>query len=511
MSHSAGTVGPDDVRHWRAALVVSLAALVVRLLFAATLPLFPDETYYWDWSRHLASGYFDHPPAVAVLVRAGTALAALFGAGPSAFAIRFFPVVVGAGAGLFTTMIARRLGGGIAALTAAVVFALMPLAASGLILATPDAPLLATSAAGLYFVVRALEAPPRSRASTSSWSMAGACLGLAFSSKYTSILLPLTITAAVLLRPSLRARLREPGPYLACLVATLVFLPVLLWNREHDWISFRFQIQHGLGTPKGSAIKRELDLIGGQLGLVSPVLFALAALAVWRTFRQRADDARFALAVVATGSWIFFAWSAIRRPVEANWPAPSYIPGIALLAALRPPGDRWLRGGIALAAVLVAVIYVHAIHPVLPLPARRDPVARSAGWSGVATQVQHARAGLVGRTFAGSDRYQEVSELAWQLPDRPAAFCTCINGRHNQYELWPGFASVAAPGDNLVLALDETPGTPEPAERLAPYFAGVERGALAPLLRGADTVGVRRVWLLKGYRGGWPSRPLGQD
>ena len=229
-------------------------------------------------------------------------------------------------------------------------------------------------------------------------------------------------------------------------------------------------------------------------------------LAVWRTFRERATDARFALAVVATGSWVFFAWSAIRRPVEANWPAPSYIPGIALLAALRPPGDRWLRGGIALAAALVAVIYVHAVHPVLPLPARRDPVARSAGWSGVGEQVQHARSALAGRTFAGSDRYQDVSELAWHLPGRPMTYCTCVNGRHNQYELWPGFANVAAPGDNLVLALDETPGTPDTVERLAPYFATVERGALAPLLRGSDTVAVRRVWVLTGYRGGWPRR-----
>ena len=511
MTHPSATAATDDARRWRTALVVSFAALVVRLLFAAALPLFPDETYYWDWSRHLASGYFDHPPAIAVLVSAGTALAALVGAPPSAFAIRLFPVIAGSAAGLFTTMIARRLGGGSAALTAAVVFALMPLAASGLILATPDAPLLATSAAGLYFVVRALDAAPGSRTSTSKWMVAGACLGLAFSSKYTSILLPLTITAAVLLRPSLRARLREPGPYLACLVATLVFLPVLYWNREHDWISFRFQIQHGLGTPKGSALKRELDLIGGQLGLVSPILFALAAVAVWRTFRQHANDARFALAVVATGSWVFFAWSAIRRPVEANWPAPSYIPAIALLAALRPPTDRWLRGGIALAAVLVAVIYVHALHPILPLPARRDPVARSAGWSGVATQVQRARATLAGRTFVGSDRYQEVSELAWHSPGRPVAFCTCINGRHNQYELWPGFASVAAPGDNLVLALDETTGTPETAERLTPYFRRVVRGVLAPLLRGADTVSVRRVWVLEGYRGGWPARPAVQD
>ena len=140
----------------------------------------------------------------------------------------------------------------------------------------------------------------------------------------------------MLIRPSLRARLREPGPYVACVLATLVFLPVLQWNAAHDWISFRFQIQHGLGTPKGSVFKRELDLVGGQLGLVSPILFALMAHAVWRTLRRSADDARFALAAVAAGSWVFFAYSAVRRPVEANWPAPSYVAGIPLLAMWLP-------------------------------------------------------------------------------------------------------------------------------------------------------------------------------
>jgi len=41
---------------------------------------------------------------------------------------------------------------------------------------------------------------------------------------------------------------------------------------------------------------------------------------------------------------------------------------------------------------------------------------------------------------------------------------------------------------------------------LAPYFSTTRRGALAPLLRGADTVSLRRIWVLEGYRGGWPPR-----
>ncbi|MFL5607937.1 MAG: ArnT family glycosyltransferase [Gemmatimonadaceae bacterium] len=511
----------SDARGWRTALLVTAGATLLRLVFAGLLPLFPDETYYWDWSRgaHLAAGYFDHPPMIAVLVRMGTAFFAVLGLPPSPLAVRFLPVLAGGVASLAASAIAARLAGGTAARTAAIVFALMPLAASGLVLATPDAPLLAASAVGLYCVVRALESPIRSRSSLLWWSAAGVALGLAFASKYTSILLPITITAAVLVRPSLRARLREPGPYVACIVATLVFLPVLQWNAAHDWISFRFQLQHGLGVPKGSAIKRELDLIGGQLALVSPILFALVMQAVWMSLRRPVDDLRFTLAVVAAGSWLFFVYSALRQSVEANWPAPSYIPGVALLAAMYVWPDvshswrRWVDRGIVLAAVMVGVIYVHALKPVIPLlPARRDPIARSAGWDRVGTQVSSLQSALTAggssRAWLAADRYQEVSELAFHSGGQQAVFCLCLSGRHNQYELWPGFAQTARPGDALIALVDERPAaqTHETIAKLAPYFASVQRGTPAPLLRGRDTVFVRRLWVLQGYRGGWPAR-----
>jgi hypothetical protein len=452
-------------------------------------------------------------------------IALLIAAGPG---VRFWSVVAGGVAGLATSAIARRIGGGEAAVRAAVVLALMPLVASGLVLATPDSPLLAASAVGLYCVVRAVQAPLRSNAALRWWTAAGIALGLAFASKYTSILLPVTVTAAVLLRPSLRARLREPGPYLACVLATLVFLPVLQWNATHDWISFRFQLQHGLGAPKGSALKRELDLIGGQLGLVSPILFAMMAAAVWRTLRRPADDARFLLAVVATGSWVFFVYSATRRSVEPNWPAPSYVPGVALLAAIATTAgyQRWLRRGVALAAVLVGVLYLHALTPILPIPARRDPLARNEGWAGVAVRMNEAMEAINapydngsdipyrhrdgGVIYYGAARYQDVSELAYHrlkqlvVEEGPQVFCACLGGRHSQYELWPGFPQVARPGDALILLLDESAGVHETVATLAPYFTAVTRGQPAPLLRGADTVSTRRIWILEGYRGGWP-------
>src|ERR1022692_4215614 len=58
---------------WSAAALAVLT--MIRLLVASVAPLAPDEAYYWTWSRALAPGYLDHPPMVALWIRAGTALA----------------------------------------------------------------------------------------------------------------------------------------------------------------------------------------------------------------------------------------------------------------------------------------------------------------------------------------------------------------------------------------------------------------------------------------------------
>src|SRR5262245_18790789 len=163
---------PSGDRLW---IAVTVVAGLVRLGIAAATPLFPDETYYWDWSRHLAPGYYDHPPMIAWLIRFGTVLA-----GDTAFGVRLFPVLAGVYAADFVCLTARRIGGTRAANIAGIVFAVVPMAAAGLVDATPDAPTLAAAAATIYALARALEAPERS-IDTLRWrGVAGLALGLAF-------------------------------------------------------------------------------------------------------------------------------------------------------------------------------------------------------------------------------------------------------------------------------------------------------------------------------------------
>jgi 4-amino-4-deoxy-L-arabinose transferase-like glycosyltransferase len=502
-----------DPRGRQALVLVTLAALL-RLVFAAVIPLLPDEAYYWTWSRHLAAGYFDHPPVLALLIRSGTVLLAPAGIGDSPLAARIGAVAAGWIASVATIGIARRLAGDQAALRAAVIMSVLPLAAAGLILATPDAPVLAAVAAALYFVVAAIQSPLNSDQSFRWWLAAGFALGLAFSSKYTSIFVPAGVLIAVLARADLRTRLREPGPYVACVVATIVFLPVLVWNAHHGWISFVFQVRHGLGAPKGSALlaawHHEGDFFGGQAGLASPILFVMLGVATARALSRRVRADRFVLAMVALVSFGFFVYSALRQRVEPNWPAPAYIPAIALLGATvwGKTGTRWLKAGGVLAAALSLTIYAQGIAPILPLAPSKDPVARAFGWDDLAaaadSTVLAVRAETRAAAWLAGDRYQEASEVAFHLPSHPVTFATNLAGRANQYDLWPTFAERASRGDNLVLVVDETPGVHPAVQTLTPYFASVERGALVALRRGSGVIGLRRLWVLRGYRGGWP-------
>jgi 4-amino-4-deoxy-L-arabinose transferase-like glycosyltransferase len=498
------------------ALAILLAGMLLRLLLAAVIPPVPDETYYWEWSRRLAGGYFDHPYGIALSVRGGTALFAALSLEPSPLAVRVIPVLEGLVAGLAAVGIARRTGGPAAGLRAAVVITVLPLAATGLVLATPDAPLLAATAVTLYAVVRAVQSPRRSRVSLAWWVVAGAAAGAAMASKYTGILVPVGVFVALAARPALRPRLAEPGPYVACAVAAIVLMPVLTWNAAHQWISFGFQLRHGLGgSARGTPLGRELEMIGGQAGLVSPILFALLAAAVWRALHRPTDDERFLLAVVASVCFAFFMVSALRKPVEANWPALAYVPAIPVLAstAFTDRERRWLRAGCILAAALTLIIYAHAVASILPIPARKDPVARSAGWDALARATEAARDAVAAQAAAqgravhvGAERYQDASELAFHMRDRPRTFSLNLAGRPNQYDLWPAFARQAAPGDALVLVVDDTEQLHPTLRRLEPHFADVRRGPVVELRARRGVVGRRRLWALVGWAGSWPAR-----
>ncbi len=493
------------------AMFIVTAAAVIRGIFAVIITLPPDETYYWEWSRHLAGGYFDHPPAVAALIRLGTAL---FGVTP--LGVRIGSVCAGWAASVMLVLLARRLAGHRAALIAAIALCCMPLAAAGLVLATPDAPLLFAFALTLLALDHAIEAEPGSRVATQWWLAAGVALGIAFVSKYNAVLLPVGVLIACLAFAPLRRQLRTVGPYVATIVALLIFLPVIVWNARHQWASFAFQLGHGFTSGHGTPFSRESSLFGGQLALVSPVLFVLFAIVVVQSARSR-EPRRVMLATISATVFLFFCIGAWRHPAEANWQAPAYIPAIALLAAHAATTDsrawsRWIAAGCALGAIMALAIYLQSIVPVLPITARDDPTARGTGWDSLAVRMQTladretARTGV--HVWLGGDRYQEASEIAFHLQSHPETFSLNLEGRPNQYDLWPGFPDRAHRGDDLLLAFEiqSADSVGNVVRRLRPFFDDARMVDVVDLRRGPELRTRRRIWLLERWHGSWPPR-----
>ena len=285
------TIAPPDIRsakpdrsghrQWPAVVALIAAMTVMRVIYACVIDLRTDEAYYWTWSKENVLSFLDHPPMIAWFIRFGTAIF-----GDTNFGVRFAGVLAMLVTQLLLADLVRRVTHDMRAVVLAV---LMPEAALyyGLLMAkvSPDVALIPFAVAMLWALVRLNES-----GDGRWWLAAGLFAGLALLSKFTAVMLVPAVLAFMLV-PGWRGRwLNSPTPWLAALIAVMVFLPVLVWNAGHDWASFRFQLVRATATHQLS-LRTVGDFIGLQFGLVGfillPVVLFGVGLTAWRGYRRR--------------------------------------------------------------------------------------------------------------------------------------------------------------------------------------------------------------------------------
>jgi len=343
----------------RNTLVLVGAVALWHLYLSAQLQLHPDEAYYWLWSRYLDASYFDHPPMVAYFIRISTLLS------QSELWVR----LSGSAVLLLLSGLMWRLSLEIfksvpVAAGSVMLFNVLPLTMLGLLVITPDVPVLLFWSLGVYLFWRIMDG---GRAWL--WYPLGVVFGLALLSKYTAILMVPCFFLYLVLTDE-RRWLRTVYPYLALGVGLLCFSPVLLWNSRHEWVSFTFQFRNGLGGQKLDVLNVG-EYLAGQLLLSGPLVWVLgmygAAVGLYRR-----DKPTLLLVCTAAPVILFFAFSSLRKVAGPNWPAFAYFSLAILFTHYCLQGSSKVRRALwsvsllsSLALSLTATL--HAQFHVLPL------------------------------------------------------------------------------------------------------------------------------------------------
>jgi uncharacterized membrane protein len=483
----------------RTALLILLAATTLfRLFYVQWVDLAPDEAYYFTWSRNLQWGYYDHPPMVAFLIYLGTAVG-----GITEWGVRLPWVLIGA----FLTLVLHQMGKEIfqserVGFLSALVMNLSLLGSVGSIIATPDGPQALCWALSVYFVYRAIQGQ-----GFRDWALTGGFFGLGLLSKYTMILLVPCVFLYLLASKARRGWLLRKEPYGALLLGLLIFSPVILWNARNGWVSFLYQLSHGLDAKSGAGLRTFGDFWAGQAGLISPLLFIGALWAMGtgllRGVRKKEDSFLF-LFFTSAPVLIFFALVSLRSKVEANWPALAYFSAlVALMAMTVEKWPLWNQGkktiaGLALGMALLttSVAHIQPVFPVIPIPPERDPTSELYGWRKLGERLKEIVSSFPPghRVFLLTPRHQLVGEGMFYSQAKYPIYQWDAPLRLNHLS-----SKNAPPAGSSAIFFTE--GGSELPRGLAPRFESCERLETLVIDRANQPVREHPFWKCEGFKG----------
>jgi hypothetical protein len=481
------SIKPDSSAFRQLLAVVALIAAMtaMRVVYASLLDLRTDEAYYWTWSKENVLSFLDHPPMIAWFIRFGTAIF-----GNTNFGVRFAGILAMLITQLLLADIVRRVTHDVRAIVLAV---LMPEAALyyGLLMAkvSPDVALIPFAVAMLWALVRLSESR-----NPLWWLAAGVFAGLALLSKFTAFMLVPAVVAFMLVPDWRRRWLLSPYPWLAALIAVLVFLPVLIWNAQHEWASFRFQFVRATANHELS-LRTMGDFIGLQFGLVGfvllPVVLSGVTLTAWRGYR-RGDAVAILLSTAVIVPFCYFFWKSLNLRVGDTWPMFMWPAGFAAAAiniAMLPREGRpawiikstisWANAAVASGIVFVVLVFLYYVVSPWNFIGRTDPIGGEEGYEQVVDRAQ-AELQKIGATWIATTDYRTYAMLRWFLRDRVPVIQINERGRFMGFRD-PGMSKigghtglyVAREPDNASPLWAATTAVREPLERVDRSWRGI--------------------------------------
>ncbi len=445
----------SERKPYSTALIIFLLALgLFRIYYILNGPidLSPDEAHYWEWSRRLDLSYYSKGPAIAYLIYLGTHIF-----GNTVFGIRIMAVVFSTLGSIVLYILGKRAYDEQVGLSSAVLIQIIPLFSAYGILFTIDSPFTFFWILSLFLFWKGIssqnsrengEENKESRISNPKsliyWCLLGLSIGFGLLTKYTMAFFYPCAFLVLLTSKEYKKLLLAKEPYIAFIISIMIFSPVIIWNASHDWVTLRHTAgQAHVAEGIRISVKSFVDFVGSQLGVITPLLFLLMSVSVWKLRKKQVGKFLFWFSVPV---FVFFLLKSLQAKVQANWALPGYMTGIMAFSTFYIKG--FYSGGkgkrilIGTAVLLPLVITSVAHYPsVLNLPVKMDPASRLTGWRELGEEVSniYEQMSVVHPVFIFSDAYQVSSELAFYVKGRPITYCVNLGRRMNQYDFWPGF------------------------------------------------------------------------
>lgn len=408
---------------------------------AGLMDLHPDEAYYWQMSRFMDWGYFHQPPMIAVFIKIGYTLF------QNELGVRLMTIITSS----LGLLMLFKLSKTQSPKTFILIFLGLILTHAGVFMAVPDSPLIFFT---LLFLVLLREYLKEDKLLTAIGL--GIITAALMYSKYHAIVLIASVIIAV---PKLLLR---RSFWLTALVGVLIFIPHVLWQFEHDLVSFKFHWV--VREKKVWDIMVLLDYIAGQLIMLGPVgLILIASL-----FKSKIkSDFDRALTAIVIGFFGFFFILALRGKVEANWTAAAFLPLIILGSRNIPNQEKLHRILKPTAAVCAAILTIARIY--IASPWAGDGIKVNfplKGWSKWAKAIKEK---ADNRPVFFSGTYQYASQYSFYSGEQGYHFSP-LNYNGNQFELWNIDSTAEGKPFVLVLGMGQDSSKMVYADGFKPMF-----------------------------------------
>ena len=392
-------------------LYLLLCWLVINLIQAAVTGLFDDEALFWMYGQRPAWGYYEHPPMVGILIRAGYTLF------HNEFGVRFVFVIINT---LSFYLVARLCGVKDPLLFGALGFTTI-LAQAGGFMAAPDVALLFFIT--LFFIIYKKILEEENTILAILW---GAVMAAMIYSKYNGILVIIfTIISNLRL-------FKSRSFYIAAATGIILMIPHIIWSFRFDHPTVYYHLFER-NFEQFNFLKYFSFYLIGQIGVYGPFMafvffWAMIVFKPENTFDK-------SLKFTAIGTILFFMAYTFRGQVEPNWTAPAFVPLLIMAyrtSAVRIKLRKWIIP-LAIVSLLFAVSFrVFMVYDYLKLPRRMLNLSELYGWKEWAKEIEKKSGG---RPVLFLNSYQRTSKYIFYT-GKPAYSMEDFSGHRTQFYYW---------------------------------------------------------------------------